>query len=335
MRRRAGVCGRRDARSDTLRAVPLRDPLGLAIALGVLAGPAGAVWTRRGRRTPGALVAAAGAGAAAFALAPAAATPGRRAALGAVAAVAAALAAALLPGRAPRPGLGRAFGRASFAGAIGEVPLPGRLAGAVPSRLLDPADALALERAALEAEGRVGIELAVALVRRAGEAGAASWRAAAWLATFALAAAAALFPGAQRMALVAALAGAALGHLAARAPRLRRLCESEAALAARAVEGALDAFGRAGLGRTPGAAGALVYAALYEGRVVVLADHGLPALGKAGAADAVARAAAAGLAESRAREALAAALEGLASAAGPREDAAAPAERPPPVRVED
>ena len=310
--------------------MPVRDPLALALALALVAGPLGALLVRRGRRLGGALLAAALAG-----LAVALAAGGGAAEV-VGAAVAGALCALALPGRARvRGGFGGGFARAGFGGAIGEARLPVRLAAAAPSRLVDPADALRLERAILDVEAKAEAELAVALVRRSGAYGTAAWRAAAWLAALGLAAAAA-FGLPARGALAAAAAGAVLGHGAARSSRLRRLLVSEASLGAHAEARALDAFARAGLGRAPGHAGLLVFASLFEGRVLVLADRGLRA--PADAWHAIARDAAGGLAVPPASDGLARALEragALGAALHPRQAPASPDGRPPPISVED
>jgi uncharacterized membrane protein len=316
--------------------VPVRDPLALALCLGLLVAPLGALLARRGLRARGALVGAAAAGAG-TALLDAALSVGAGGAGAALAAAAGALGALLLPGPMPgRSGFGRAFGRAAFAGTIGEALVPGRLAAATPSRLVDAADALRLERAVLDAEAKAEAELAVTLVRRCSAYGTAAWRAAAWLAALALAGAVAVAPSQPRWGLAAAAAGAALGLAGARAPRLRRLVVADAVLAERAEARALDAFARAGLGRAPGHAGILLFGALLEGRVLVLADRGLRAPARAWSE--VASAAAEGLAGGVAPDGLERALERaglLAAALRPRRTPGAMDGRPPPVFVED
>lgn len=312
--------------------MPVRDPLAFALCLGLLAGPLGAALARRGVRAGGALLAAAVALAALVLTSEHADLPGTAVAAGAASACALLLPAALRGGG----GFGRAFGRAGFAGTFVEARLPRALAGAAPSALVDPADALHLERAVLDAEAASGAELAVALVRRSSAYGAAGWRGAAWLAALGLAAAAALAPATPRLALAAAAAGALLGHAGARAPRLRRFLVSEAALVERAEARALDAFARAGLGRAPGHAGVLLFAALFEGRVLVLADRGVA--DASGGWEDVARLGAAALGEDgRAAAPLARALEraGAVAASAGRGAAAPAADRPPPILLED
>ncbi|HEX2484539.1 MAG TPA: hypothetical protein VHQ66_04525 [Myxococcota bacterium] len=325
-----------------------RDPLLLALGLGLLAGALGAVLVRRGARLGGALLAAL-VGASAGALAPVAyGVPfAPQLPLAALAASAAALCAWLLPGSAgPRAGLGRAFGRAAFAGAVGEARLRSALFGAAPSRLVDAADALRLERAVLDAEAKSGAAIALALVRHADVYDAARWRAAGWLAALALAAAGAFAPPSPRLALAAAAAGALLGFAAAQVPRVRRFFSSEAALGARAEARALDAFARAGLARAPGDAGVLLFAALFEGRVLALADRGVA--DSPGAWDEVARRAAAGLADDAPADGLARAIDAAGAAARAAQTASRarhggagaaatqePALRPPAVVIED
>lgn len=312
----------------------VRDPLALALCLGLLAGPVGALATRRGASVRGALLGAAAAAGAAL-LADGALAAGLGADGAGLAAAVGALCALLLPGPAAGRRFGRAFGLGDFAGTIAEARLPASLAGATPSRLVDPADALRVERAILGAEAKADAELAVTLVRRCGAYGAAAWRAGAWLAALALTGAAALGPPEPRAGLAAAAAGLALGLAAARAARVQRLIVSEAALAQRAEARALDAFARAGLGRTPGHAGILVFAALLEGRVVVLAGRGLREAARA--FEGVAVAAAEGFAAD-APDGLLRALERAGAAAAalrPRREPAAADGRPPPVFVED
>jgi uncharacterized membrane protein len=328
--------------------VVVRDPLVLALGLGLLAGALGAALVRRGARLGGALLAAF-AGATAAALAPGADAFPTGAPLppAALAAAAAALCAWLLPGSAgPRAGLGRAFGRAGFAGAVGEARLRGALVGAAPSRVVDAADSLRLERAVLDAEAKSGAAIALALVRHADVYDAARWRAAGWLAALALAGAGAFAPPSPRLALGAAAAGALLGFSAAQAPRVRRFFASEAALGSRAEARALDAFARAGLAHAPGDAGVLIFAALFEGRALALADRGVA--DAPGAWDEVARRAADGLADPAPADGLARAIEAAGVAARAAQTSARarhgaastarapePALRPPAIVIED
>jgi hypothetical protein len=307
--------------------MPVADPWPLALFLGLAVAPAGAALARRGLRLRGALLGAllgALAGAAALPLEPA----GDWLALAARAATAGALVAVLLPGlglaRFDRRTFGAALERL-HAGGHGEARLPARCAGLRPSRLLDPADRLRLESALCEAEEKGGTALAVVLVRRCGEYEGAAWRAAAWLAALGLAGATALgLP--SRTALAAAAGGACLGHLLARVARVRRGFVAEGELAERARQAAAAAFTAAGLGGS----GALVFAALFEGRVVALGSQ----RDAGGHFDAMASAAAAGLAGGDALRAFEDALRGAPPRTAGAEPVPLPA-RPHPIRVED
>jgi len=74
------------------------------------------------------------------------------------------------------------------------------------------------------------------------------------------------------------LALGALGYLAARAvPAFKRLFVSEARATEMAAEQALQEFYGAGLHRTVGATGVLIFVSLLERRVIVLGDEGIDA----------------------------------------------------------
>jgi uncharacterized membrane protein len=314
--------------------MPAPDPWGAALLLGLAAAPLAGAAVRRGRRALGAALGAAfGAGAAwgAAALEPSAPTP-------ALAALAGAVAALWLPGLPlgvlRRRSFGSAYPRGTFAGSAADARLPAALAGARPSRLLDAADRLRLESAFADAERKHGVVIAAALVARAGETEGAHARAALYGAALALAAGAAA--GVTALAGFGAGAlGAVAGRTLARSAHVRRIFVSEDALAAAAAQAASDAFAHAGLDAAPRQRGLLVFAALFEARVVVLAAPGLAgAGGSQRMLEAVAEAAARGLAAGRATEGFlgaAAAVELLAA----RETAGSAAPRPHPVRVED
>lgn len=319
--------------------MPVADPSALAIGLGLAVGPAGAALARRGRRVAGVLLGALLGAAAAFAavhLEP----NGDRLLRVAGAAAAGAAAALVLPGLDlsgfRRRSFGSAFGRGGFSGALGSASLPARCAARRPSRLLDAADRLRLESALVETEEKSGTMLAVALVAAADAHEGARWRAAVWAGALALATAAAA--GAAPLAgFGAAAAGLLAGRTLARLAHVRRLFASEAELAAASAQAALDAFAHAGLLHAPAANGVLVFAALFEGRVGVLAGRGASGAGSEPVLDEMAREAAAGIAQSRALGGFAAAIARVERLSGiARSDlaAAAPA-RPYPVRVED
>jgi uncharacterized membrane protein len=328
------------------------DAVAGALLLGLAASPAGAASTRRGDRARGslgaALLAAAGEIALVFTLlepggGAAASLPAAQAgALAALAAAAAAAASLALPGAraSGARGIGAAFGRAAFAGGTGEARLAWRRAGARPSRLLDAADRLRIERAIYDAEAKSAAELAVRAVGRCDDYGAAAWRLACFGAALALAGSAAFAPGATRAALAAAAGGAAAGHALALSARVRRFAVSEARLAERAAERAFDAFAHAGLARAPSGGGILLFAALFEGRALVLAGEGLAGAAETGELSDAAAALAAGLAASAAAEGLLEAIERVGALAArrlppPRSATRTPEERPVPVRVED
>ena len=123
-----------------------------------------------------------------------------------------------------------------------------------------------------------------------------------------------------------------------RARPIQRLLLPEAVLEECVADAAWDAFAHAGLTRTPGDRGVLLFAALFERRVVVLGDEGIdrerePDESWQRAAEAVAVAAR--------DEGLAAGLLAGIRACGELivrhapGSAGAPGERPPPVRLED
>jgi uncharacterized membrane protein len=301
------------------------DPAALVLALGLLAGLLGAALVRRGRNGPGAF-----AGAALGAMLAGASSPWPPGPQALAAGAVGAATSLLLPGlglaRFRRRTFGAAFERL-HGGGRGEALLPARIARLRPSGLLDPADRLRLESAIHGAEEKSAAAIAVAFVQRCAAYEGAGWRAAAWLGALLAAWAVALVP-APRAALAAGAGGVALGHLLARTPRARRFFVAESELAAGASQAAALAFASAGLGGT----GVLVFAALFEGRVLALGGER-----NAGAGwDEVAAIAAGGIRARRALDGLVSALQCAARLAPPRDTAApAPGSRPHPVRVED
>ena len=312
------------------------DPAALAIFLGLLAGLPGASLARRGRRTLG----ASGSAAAGVALAAGVfELPGAAGPFAAAAGCAAALA---LPGlgltRFRRRSFGGAFGRGGCAVSLAEARLPGRVTALRPSEIVDPAERLRVEAAIFEAERKSGAELALAIVRRAGTYEGASWRFAAWGAALALAASCAFAPGAPRVAALSAALAALAGRALAGVSRVGRFASSEAELAEKATQGAFDAFAHLGLARAPGRGGVLIFAALFEGRVIVLGDRGAPRPRRRGGDwSEVAAAAGAGLAGAR-KDALLGALEAAGALAArdlEGEPRPPPGDRPLPVLIED
>jgi len=308
------------------------DPIVAAILVGLIAAPLGALRVRVGRRGQGVALAAAVAYAVAFALA---AHPSS------MAAAVAAAGALLLPGSLrgwQRGTFDAAFGRSAFSGGRGEAVLPARFARGLPSTLVDPTARLELERAVLEIEEKVAAELVVTVLRRCNRYDGARWRCAAWLALVA-GAAASLVPGAPgALAWCGTLAGGLVGLLVARLGAVQRAFVPAAALEECVADAAWDAFAHAGLTRTPGRTGVLLFASLFERRVVVLGDEGIdrhrgPRESWQEAADAVV-----GDAE---RVGLGAGLEAGIRACGALmtrhapERLAPPGEHPPPIRIQD
>lgn len=308
------------------------DPVAAAILTGLLIAPLGAWRTRLGRRLEGAGLAAGVAAAAAVGLGTLSPP---------LAAAVAAAGALLLPrtlGGWHRGTFDAAFGRSAFSGGRGEAVLPAPLARGIPTRLVDPTARLQLERAVLEIEEKAEAELVVTVLRRCDLYAAASWRGAAWCALVA-GAAAALVPGAPgALAWCGALVGGVIGLRLGRLGTVQRVLVPVAALEEAVAEAAWDAFAHAGLTRTPGRTGVLLFAALFERRIVVLGDEGIdrrrdPGESWQDAADAVAREAG--------QTDLTAGLEAGVRACGeliaryaPRRTSA-PSSHPPPIRIQD
>jgi uncharacterized membrane protein len=308
------------------------DPFGTAVLVGLAFAPIGAFCMERGRRAGalggvlfgGALFAAERLGA-----------PVAPIAVAACVAAAATLALPGLPfGLFRRRSFGSAYPRGAFAGAASTALLPRSLAARRPSRLLDAADRLKLEGTLAEIERKHGVAIAVALVARASEIEGAHARGALFGGAVGLAAAAAA--GASALAgLGAAALGVVVGRALSRSARVRRLVVSESALAASHASAASDAFAHAGLAAAPGGRGLLVFASLFEARVAALATHGLAGTAEP-ALQAIADAAAHGLASGRALDGLLAAAAGVERLAAREPAGGTPAgPLPHPVRVED
>jgi putative membrane protein len=145
-----------------------------------------------------------------------------------------------------------------------------------PSALVDPADRMRLEAAVIEAIRATAGELVVFVVRACDDYRSAAWRGGSLLAALAflgLAVAHAPLPlwaflAAQGLAL-------GLGHALCHVDAVRRRLVSESYRDARVAERARRAFAEAGLERTRGRTGILIFVALLEHRVVVLADEGI------------------------------------------------------------
>jgi putative membrane protein len=145
-----------------------------------------------------------------------------------------------------------------------------------PSRLIDPADRLRIERAVLEAEQATSGELAVAVVRACDAYAAVPWRLGVVLAALAGLGAWIFGPPLPAPTLLALeAAGLALGHALGRAGAVRRLLAGEAQIEAALAQRAQRAFAELGLARTAGRTGILILVAVLERRVVVLGDEGV------------------------------------------------------------
>jgi putative membrane protein len=174
-------------------------------------------------------------------------------------------------------------------------------------------DAAARERLALavrEAERATRGEIVLAVVRACDEYGSAGWR-------LGVALAVAAYCGLHGFAeplpwwvyLVAQLAGLLAGHALARIDSLRRGLLGARLAAERVHERARRAFVENGLARTRGRTGILIFVALLERRVVVLADEGIHrALGPGESWEQVVELALDGLRCGRAQEGLEAAI---------------------------
>jgi putative membrane protein len=145
-----------------------------------------------------------------------------------------------------------------------------------PSRLIDPADRLRIERTVLEAERETAGEIVVAVLRACDAYAALPWRLGVVLAALAGLGAWIFGPPLPAPSLLALeAAGLALGHGIGRIDAVRRLLAGEAQLDAAVARRTQRAFMELGLGRTAGRTGILILVTLLEHRVVVLGDEGV------------------------------------------------------------
>ncbi len=218
-----------------------------------------------------------------------------------------------------------------FGDVQGLVKASGRVAGRLPrpSRLLDPADRLRLDRAVYAAESGGEAEIAVALFERCDPYTAARVRFAALLAAAGLLAAALALPEASPALLLLAQVGVAAAALAlAGAPPLLRTLLPGAVVQTLVETRARNVFFEAGLHHAPGGAAALVFVASLERRYAIVADDGRgPASAPGEEWEAVARALETAFAEGAAQRGLEAAVEGCAGALRATRDA----DTPPPA----
>jgi putative membrane protein len=178
------------------------------------------------------------------------------------------------------------------------------------TRLIDPAARLHLEALVADAERRSGGEIVVAVLGACDEYGSAGWRLGVTLAAAAFLGLHVLVPplawwgvlGAQALAV-------ALGHALGRLDPVRRRLLPLPLVERRVAERARRCFAEQGLARTRGRTGILVFVALLERRVVVLADEGIHCLLAPGETwQEVVDLAAAGLRDGRVAEGLEAAV---------------------------
>jgi putative membrane protein len=143
---------------------------------------------------------------------------------------------------------------------------------------IDAAARLRIEAAVVEAERHTAGEIVVVVVGTCDEYGSAGWRlgvaaaVASFLAVHQFAPAATWWEllGAQALGLVA-------GHVVARIDAVRRRLIPHTLAERRVAERARRCFAERGLTRTRGRTGILIFVALLERRVVVLADEGIHA----------------------------------------------------------
>lgn len=144
------------------------------------------------------------------------------------------------------------------------------------SELVDPAARQRLEAVVAEAERLTGGEIVVAIVRACDEYGAAGWRLGVALAAATFLALGWFLPPLPWTVYLAAQAAALLaGHALGRIEPVRRALLSPRLVEERVAQRARRCFAEQGLARTRNRTGILVFVALLEHRVVVLADEGI------------------------------------------------------------
>lgn len=145
-----------------------------------------------------------------------------------------------------------------------------------PSKLLDPAARERIENAVAQAESTTSGEIVVSVVRDCASHSAAPWRLGAGLAALALLGSAYL-PIEGSLAELFGLQAAALvlAHGACRADPIRRAFCREAELVGKAELAAFQCYHEQGIRRTSGRTGILIFVALLEHRVIVLADEAI------------------------------------------------------------
>lgn len=144
------------------------------------------------------------------------------------------------------------------------------------SEVVDPAARQRFEATITEAERHSAGEIVLVVAHACDEYGSAGWRFAVLLAGLAFAGLAAFAPPLEIWIYLAAQAVAlACGHALARIDAVRRHLLPESLVESSVAARARRAFAENGLVRTEGRTGILVFVALLEHRVVVLADEGI------------------------------------------------------------
>lgn len=145
-----------------------------------------------------------------------------------------------------------------------------------PSRLIGAPERERIEAAVRRAEEHTSGEIVVTVVRDCDRHPAAAWRLGVALATLALLVSFYLpVEGLIFEIFGLQLAGLVAGHLLCRVDAIRRLFLTDVELQQRAERAAFHAFQEQGLRRTSGRTGILLFVALLEHRVVVLADEAI------------------------------------------------------------
>lgn len=171
---------------------------------------------------------------------------------------------------------GGSFGRGAFTGVGAEADL--RIRGArKPTRWIDAAERLQIERVLREGLAESDAELVVAVAARSRPYPEAGWRLGLLLALGAALGVTALQPAPPLQLLAAQVAGLTLGHALCLLGPLQRIFLSKRRLQDAARARAWRLYAESGLVRSPGAMGMLVLVSLFERRIVVLLGEGLAA----------------------------------------------------------
>ncbi|MEM9174309.1 MAG: hypothetical protein AAGC67_03680 [Myxococcota bacterium] len=145
-----------------------------------------------------------------------------------------------------------------------------------PSKLIGPAERERIEAAVQAAEASTAGEIVVSIVRDADPHPAAAWRLGVGLAAIALVASFYLPVEGLIFEIFGLQVGAlVLGHALCRIDAIRRVFVTDRELQLRAERAAFHAFQEQGIRRTSGRTGILIFVALLEHRVVVLADEAI------------------------------------------------------------